>query len=155
MPVPFQKQVEASVCVTMEMVKDALDQLRGAVMIVYPMGLPPYDPIRLEFENKEDLSGTQVCGSYILSGEFTCPPKEQKPLKLEPPLLGVIFCFVHSFKSCHVMCGGRARGSGEGPEGAVLTAEGVTLRAAGGKVQEAAHPGYLKTLPFGGGAGRH
>lgn len=47
----------------MEMVKDALDQLRGAVMIVYPMGLPPYDPIRMEFENKEDLSGTQVCGA--------------------------------------------------------------------------------------------
>ncbi|KAK2089545.1 hypothetical protein P7K49_032211 [Saguinus oedipus] len=44
----------------MEMVKDALDQLRGAVMIVYPMGLPPYDPIRMEFENKEDLSGTQM-----------------------------------------------------------------------------------------------
>lgn len=47
-------------CVTMEMVQDALDQLRGAVMIVYPMGLPPYDPIRMEFENKEDLAGTQV-----------------------------------------------------------------------------------------------
>lgn len=59
--VHFQKQVEAGVFVTMEMVKDALDQLRGAVMIVYPMGLPPYDPIRMEFENKEDLSGTQVC----------------------------------------------------------------------------------------------
>jgi hypothetical protein len=59
----FQKQVEAGVFVTMEMVKDALDQLRGAVMIVYPMGLPPYDPIRMEFENKEDLSGTQVCGA--------------------------------------------------------------------------------------------
>lgn len=56
----LQKQVEANICVTMEMVKDALDQLRGAVMIVYPMGLPPYDPIRMEFENKEDLSGTQV-----------------------------------------------------------------------------------------------
>lgn len=58
-----KKQVEAGVFVTMEMVKDALDQLRGAVMIVYPMGLPPYDPIRMEFENKEDLSGTQVWGS--------------------------------------------------------------------------------------------
>lgn len=44
----------------MDMVKDALDQLRGAVMIVYPMGLPPYDPIRMEFEDKEDLSGTHV-----------------------------------------------------------------------------------------------
>ncbi|XP_019518351.1 PREDICTED: UPF0769 protein C21orf59 homolog isoform X1 [Hipposideros armiger] len=59
------KQVEANVCVTMEMVKDALDQLRGAVMIVYPMGLPPYDPIRMEFENKEDLSGTQAELSVI------------------------------------------------------------------------------------------
>ncbi|KAL4834208.1 hypothetical protein H8958_021008 [Nasalis larvatus] len=59
-----KKQVEAGVCVTMEMVKDALDQLRGAVMIVYPMGLPPYDPIRMEFENKEDLSGTQCFAPY-------------------------------------------------------------------------------------------
>lgn len=56
----LQKQVQANVCVNMEMVKDALDQLRGAVMIVYPMGLPPYDPIRMEFEDKEDLSGTHV-----------------------------------------------------------------------------------------------
>ncbi|XP_041067500.1 cilia- and flagella-associated protein 298 [Carcharodon carcharias] len=55
-----KKQVQASVCVTMEMVKDALDQLRGAVMIVYPMGLPPHDPIREEFEGKEDLSGLQA-----------------------------------------------------------------------------------------------
>nr|XP_031314753.1 cilia- and flagella-associated protein 298 isoform X2 [Camelus dromedarius] len=64
-----KKQVEASVCVTMEMVKDALDQLRGAVMIVYPMGLPPYDPIRMEFENKEDLSGTQAGLNVIKESE--------------------------------------------------------------------------------------
>ncbi|XP_059020576.1 cilia- and flagella-associated protein 298 isoform X2 [Mustela lutreola] len=64
-----KKQVEAGVCVTLEMVKDALDQLRGAVMIVYPMGLPPYDPIRMEFENKEDLSGTQAGLSVIEESE--------------------------------------------------------------------------------------
>ena len=29
-------------------------------MIVYPMGLPPHDPIKMEFDNEEDLSGTQV-----------------------------------------------------------------------------------------------
>lgn len=45
---------------TKELIRDALDKLRGAVMIVYPMQLPPYDPIRLEFEGKEDLSGSQV-----------------------------------------------------------------------------------------------
>ncbi|XP_043304981.1 cilia- and flagella-associated protein 298-like isoform X2 [Cervus canadensis] len=64
-----KKQVEANVCVTMEMVNDALDQLRGAVMIVYPMGLPPYDPIRMEFENKEDLSGTQAGLNVIKESE--------------------------------------------------------------------------------------
>ncbi|MEJ1282994.1 cilia and flagella associate protein 298 [Cricetulus griseus] len=70
-----KKQVEAGVFVTMEMVKDALDQLRGAVMIVYPMGLPPYDPIRMEFENKEDLSGTQVCAEvWGEQGARTGPP---------------------------------------------------------------------------------
>lgn len=59
-------------CVNMEMVKDALDQLRGAVMIVYPMGLPPHDPIRMELEDKEDLSGTHVCSNvfvlYVVTG---------------------------------------------------------------------------------------
>ncbi|KAM8975209.1 cilia- and flagella-associated protein 298-A [Pelodytes ibericus] len=55
-----KKQAEANVCMSMDMVRDALDQLRGAVMIVYPMGLPPHDPIRMEFENNEDLSGTQA-----------------------------------------------------------------------------------------------
>lgn len=30
-------------------------------MIVYPMGLPPHDPLKLELDNEEDLTGTQVC----------------------------------------------------------------------------------------------
>lgn len=29
-------------------------------MIVYPMGLPPHDRIKHEFENEEDLAGTQA-----------------------------------------------------------------------------------------------
>ena len=58
-----QNQVKADVCLSEEMIRDALDKLRGAVTIVYPMQLPPYDPIRLEFEGKEDLSGTQVISS--------------------------------------------------------------------------------------------
>ncbi|XP_077976917.1 cilia- and flagella-associated protein 298-like [Glandiceps talaboti] len=53
-------QATANVVMTMTMVKDALDQLRGATMIVYPMGLPPHEPIRMEFENEEDLTGTQA-----------------------------------------------------------------------------------------------
>ncbi|KAM3868574.1 cilia- and flagella-associated protein 298 [Diretmus argenteus] len=64
-----KKQVQANVCVTMAMVKEALDQLRGAVMIVYPMELPPHDPIRMEFENREDLSGTQASLQVITVDE--------------------------------------------------------------------------------------
>ncbi|XP_072118318.1 cilia- and flagella-associated protein 298 isoform X2 [Mobula birostris] len=64
-----KKQIQANVCVTMEMVNEALDQLRGAVMIVYPMGLPPHDPIRQEFEGKEDLSGLQAGKMVIEDSE--------------------------------------------------------------------------------------
>jgi hypothetical protein len=61
----FQKKVQANECMTLKQVQEAIDILRGAVMIVYPMGLPPHEPIRLEFENNEDLTGTQV-GSILI-----------------------------------------------------------------------------------------
>ena len=44
---------------------DTLDKLRGAIMIVYPMNLPPYDHIRMEFEGNVDLTGTQVSYTCI------------------------------------------------------------------------------------------
>jgi hypothetical protein len=65
-----KKQVTSNILVTEETVQDALDKLRGAMMIVYPMGLPPHEPIRQEFENKEDLSGTQA-GLEVLEEELT------------------------------------------------------------------------------------
>ena len=43
-----------------DIIHDALDKLREAITIVYPIGPPPHDPIHLEFEGKEDLAGTQV-----------------------------------------------------------------------------------------------
>jgi hypothetical protein len=52
--------VQKDVCLTEANVQEAIDELRGACTIVYPMGLPPHDPIQMEFENKEDLEGTQV-----------------------------------------------------------------------------------------------
>ena len=60
-----QKKVTADELVTQKTVQEALDILRGAVTIVYPMGLPPHEPIKAEFENNEDLSGKQVCWSYV------------------------------------------------------------------------------------------
>ena len=56
----MQEQADVNIPLTFEVVKDALDQMRGAVMIVYPMGLPPHDPVKEELGNTEDLSGTQV-----------------------------------------------------------------------------------------------
>ncbi|ERL87620.1 cilia- and flagella-associated protein 298 [Dendroctonus ponderosae] len=47
-------------CLTKKVVQEAVNTLKGAVMIVYPMKLPPHDIIRMEFENIEDLSGTQA-----------------------------------------------------------------------------------------------
>ncbi|XP_050517134.1 cilia- and flagella-associated protein 298 [Diabrotica virgifera virgifera] len=47
-------------CLTMKIVQEAINILKGAVTIVYPMKLPPHDVIRMEFENIEDLAGTQA-----------------------------------------------------------------------------------------------
>lgn len=63
-----KKLVESNEMVTMKEVNAAIDLLRGAVMIVYPMGLPPHDPIRMEFEDKEDLEGTQASKDVIPLG---------------------------------------------------------------------------------------
>lgn len=54
-----KEQVKSNTFLTEQHICDALDILRGAIMIVYPMNLPPYDPIREELENRECLSGTQ------------------------------------------------------------------------------------------------
>ena len=51
---------QSDISLTQSRIQEAIDELRGAVTIVYPMGLPPHDPIRMEFENIEELDGTQV-----------------------------------------------------------------------------------------------
>lgn len=45
---------------TLKQIQNAIGILRGAVTIVYPMGLPPHDSIHMELINIEDLSGTQA-----------------------------------------------------------------------------------------------
>ncbi|XP_065177420.1 cilia- and flagella-associated protein 298-A-like [Sycon ciliatum] len=57
-----KKQAAANICLTMEEVTQCLDQLRGSTMIVYPMGLPPHEPIRMELEQKieEAVAGKQA-----------------------------------------------------------------------------------------------
>lgn len=55
-----KKLVDENKTLTVKQIQNAIGILRGAVTIVYPMDLPPYDPIRMEFTNTEDLSGTQA-----------------------------------------------------------------------------------------------
>ncbi|XP_057662075.1 cilia- and flagella-associated protein 298 [Diorhabda carinulata] len=55
-----KKLVLQDKCLTLKTVQEAINILKGAVTIVYPMKLPPHDVIRMEFENIEDLSGTQA-----------------------------------------------------------------------------------------------
>lgn len=55
-----KKLAEANKALTIKQVQEALALLNGAVTIVYPMQLPPHDPIRMELKNTEDLSGTQA-----------------------------------------------------------------------------------------------
>lgn len=57
--------IKADKCMKLADVQDALDKMRGAVMIVYPMGLPPHDTVRLELDNNEDLSGTQAASQVL------------------------------------------------------------------------------------------
>lgn len=60
-----KKLVNENKVLVQKNVKDALDLLRGAVTIVYPMQLPPHDSIRNEFQNTEDLEGTQAALEVI------------------------------------------------------------------------------------------
>lgn len=59
------KLVVSGVPIKASDVRNALDILRGAVTIVYPMALPPHDNIRMEFSNTEDLAGTQAALEII------------------------------------------------------------------------------------------
>ena len=48
--------------------KRKIDNIRGAVMIAYPMGLPPYDEVRQELEDNAEIPG--------MGGQFVLDPNE-------------------------------------------------------------------------------
>ncbi|KAM7343452.1 cilia- and flagella-associated protein 298 [Cochliomyia hominivorax] len=60
-----KKLVLAKKPLTLKIVGEAINLLKGAVTIVYPMQLPPHDIIRHEFTNTEDLTGTQASKEVI------------------------------------------------------------------------------------------
>lgn len=50
-------QVDKKIVLTMEAMQEKIDNIRGAVMICYPMGLPPYDEVRQEIEDTAEIAG--------------------------------------------------------------------------------------------------
>jgi hypothetical protein len=44
---------------------EKLDNIRGAVTMGYPQGLPPFDPVRLAIEG--DKAGIQISNAHILN----------------------------------------------------------------------------------------
>lgn len=49
-----QRQVERKVSLTIEMLEAKLEEVKGAVMICYPMGLPQWDPVRQVLEGCDE-----------------------------------------------------------------------------------------------------
>ena len=58
-------QVAKKVYLTKKMLLEKIDEIRGAVMICYPAGLPEWDNVRLSLEDNEDLSGTQWATEHL------------------------------------------------------------------------------------------
>jgi hypothetical protein len=53
-----EAQVQRKVASTAAALEEAISNIRGAVMIVYPMGLPDYDDVRQILEEREALEGS-------------------------------------------------------------------------------------------------
>lgn len=56
----MQKQVDRKVTLNRAMIEEKLQEVKGAVMICYPMGLPAWDPMRLIMDG-EDGGPASVC----------------------------------------------------------------------------------------------
>ena len=52
-----ERQVQMKVATTQKALADAVGNIRGAVMIAYPMGLPDYDAVRQILEERETVDG--------------------------------------------------------------------------------------------------
>ena len=60
--------VKRKIATTKEMLQEKLDNIRGAVTMAYPMGLPEWDTVRLTIESEDGLDGT-AAGEAILDGD--------------------------------------------------------------------------------------
>ncbi len=52
--------VSANTVLKKDMLLEGIQEIKGAVTIAYPMGLPLWDPVQCNLDNQEDLTGTAV-----------------------------------------------------------------------------------------------
>ena len=55
-----QENVDRKVAIDGGMVTERAENIRGSIMIAYPMGLPPYDPLTRILEGVEALEESSV-----------------------------------------------------------------------------------------------
>lgn len=55
-----QEQVAKKMALDRDILLAAIDSVRGAVMLAFPHGLPPWDRVRQALEGTEQLAGTSV-----------------------------------------------------------------------------------------------
>lgn len=102
----MQSQVKAGVICTSESLTAVLDEVRGAVMIAYPMGLPAWDPVRQLLE-VGDASPVCLCVDFhvVPCAEVLYTPARSHLCKskgmraLEAP-----YYFPRSFRAEHTPC---------------------------------------------------
>ncbi|TPX72765.1 hypothetical protein SpCBS45565_g00158 [Spizellomyces sp. 'palustris'] len=57
--------IKSNKCLTEEILDEALHNIRGAITIAWPMGLPEWEPVKDILDDKEDLTGTQASKEVI------------------------------------------------------------------------------------------
>ena len=66
----MQNLVTRKVPVTLSYLEEKLDNIRGAVTMAFPMGLPTWDTVRLTIEGTDGLQGT-AAGQQLLDPKTT------------------------------------------------------------------------------------
>ncbi|KAI9101029.1 hypothetical protein DFS34DRAFT_452006 [Phlyctochytrium arcticum] len=60
-----QENIKSNQCLTKEILDEAFNNIKGAITIAYPMGLPEWEPARTIIDNTEDLTGTAASKEVI------------------------------------------------------------------------------------------
>ena len=60
-----KERVRRQQTLTLEQMDEAVREVRGAVMMAWPMGLPPFDPVQMILDDQEELEGTAAGKEHL------------------------------------------------------------------------------------------